>query len=271
MPPWYDLEAKVRERKSVHASKKCHNCGNTFAMDARFCRKCGTTRPIIELSPTERAERWKVEAIVQALDDDKSGSLDSEEIKVLLSKLADKPTFAIPLDHPELTRLSGRTVDAIVDELWKTSSKATIDAYYDKIFGFQVEEAHTIDENKADVSMVKQLVDYLDKDKSGSLSKHEIKHLFHKLSGVPIDEIDDEHPELIKYSDITTGELIHRLVSDASKEKIIKFHKACGLKVPSKGFESILNPRADKRMVDAIVRELDQVSDSLIRENPINI
>jgi hypothetical protein len=43
--------------------------------------------------------------------------------------------------------------------------------------------------------MVKQLVAFLDTDSSGMLSVLEIKGLFSKLSGVPVDEIDNQHPE----------------------------------------------------------------------------
>ena len=50
-----------------------------------------------------------------------------------------------------------------------------------------------------------------------------------QLSGTPVDEIDDEHPEVVAYSDISTGELVHKLWLDASRQKIERFHEACGL------------------------------------------
>jgi len=146
------------------------------------------------------------------------------------------------------------------EELCHTASKQVVDTYYNAMFGAKEDQPE--DPNRAELGMVKQLVEALDTDKSGVLSRHEIKSLFSKLSGVHISEIDDQHPEVIRFSDLTTGELTHKLHQEASRDKIESFHEACGLVyVPD---DSILNPRADRAMVIRVVHELDKDGDGTL-------
>ena len=52
--------------------------------------------------PFEKAELWMVEKIVTSLDADGNGFMDTEEIKVLISKITGIPTQEIPDDHREV-------------------------------------------------------------------------------------------------------------------------------------------------------------------------
>ena len=192
------------------------------------------------------------------MDTDGSGCFEDDEIKVFLGKMNNLPADAISNSHPELIKFSGLSISQLNEELYRTSSKQVIDAYYDVLFtdaGKNQED----DSNKAPIGMVKQLVDHLDTDRNGSLSREEIKKLFQNLSGVPIDEIDDQHPEVVSFSGLTTGELTHKLWASSSRETIEKFHAACGLiYVPE---NSILNPRADREIVKQVVKAIDQDGD----------
>ena len=131
----------------------------------------------------------------------------------------------------EVVQFQNLTRDEFVEKLLEASTPESIDQYYDII----VNAGAVPDEERADRGMVAQLVDFLDDDNSGELSKDEIKVLFSRMSGVPVEDIADDHPEVVAFSNITTEELTEKLWVEASKEKIETFHSACGLVWPPPG------------------------------------
>jgi hypothetical protein len=66
-------------------------------------------------------------------------------------------------------------------------------------------------------------------------------------------------PEVIEFSGLSTGELSHKLWANANREKIEKFHAACGLTYHRDS--SMLNPRPDRGTVEAIVDAIDEDGD----------
>ena len=52
------------------------------------------------------------------------------------------------------------------------------------------------------------------------------------MSGVPVTDIPNDHPEVVAFSDITTTQLVEKLWAEASREKIETFHAALGLAPP---------------------------------------
>ena len=109
---------------------------------------------------------------------------------------------------------------------------------------------------------MKQIVEHLDKDDSGMLSRDEIKDLFSALSGTDVEDIDDEHPQLIEFCDITTGELIHKLWTQASKEKINAFHSKLGLVYHRTS--TLLQPHPDRERCEKIVAAVDKDGDAIL-------
>lgn len=49
------------------------------------------------------------------------------------------------------------------------------------------------------------------------------------MSGVPVDSIPDEHPEVLAFAGLSDSELTHRLWAGATKEKIATFCEAIGV------------------------------------------
>jgi len=212
-------------------------------------------------------ERWKVEAITKELDADSSGKLSDDEIRALLAKLSGRMPTAIADDHPDLVAYRGLSTDDLTEKLSANASKETIDRYYEVLFdpketGFIAQRP-----DQPDRGLVKQIVDHLDKDDSGMLSRDEIKGLFSAISGVPSDDIDDEHPQLIAFCDITTGELIHKLWSQASKQKMLDFHATLGLVYHREA--TLLQPHPDRERCAKIVAAVDKDGDGNISRKEV--
>ena len=156
-----------------------------------------------------------------------------------------------------MKKYAGHTVEQFIDQMMTVESYETVAKAYERVFGKT--ETDNADPNRPEIGMIKQLVEFLDKDRSGFLSRAEIKQLFSDISGVDVDDIDDEHPEVVAYSNLTTGELSHKLWCDASREKVEKFHAACNLVWTRP--ENLMHPYPDITKIRKIVAELDLEDD----------
>jgi hypothetical protein len=77
------------------------------------------------------------------------------------------------------------------------------------------EEEASADDTKPERWKVEAIAEKLDADGSGRLSDEEIQALLSKLSGLPLEAIPADHPEVAAFSGITTGELVEKLWTTA--------------------------------------------------------
>jgi len=80
-----------------------------------------------------KAERSKVEAIVEFLDADGNGFMDASEIKVLISKISGCDISEIPDEHPEVQFLANIPAQELVERLWENTDAELMDTYFDML------------------------------------------------------------------------------------------------------------------------------------------
>ena len=127
-------------------------------------------------------------------------------------------------------------------------------------------------------SKVEEIVHFLDTSGDGELSTAEVKSLFSKLQKVPLEDITDDHPQVVAFAGLSTEAMIDQLCVGVSEEKITEFHDALfrGDSVAEASVtpphehnteneeDSLLNPRPSRIKVERIVQVLDVSSDGVV-------
>lgn len=78
-------------------------------------------------------ERWKVAAIVDVIDTNGDGHLDTQEVKVLVGQMTGIPVVAIADDHPEVVALAEKSREELIQQLCRIVHPARISDYYETL------------------------------------------------------------------------------------------------------------------------------------------
>lgn len=85
------------------------------------------------LKPGVQSERWKVEAIVDKIDSNGDGFLDTQEVKAIVAQMTGFPAAALADDHADVVALANKPRDELVEQLCTIVHPATINKYYTAI------------------------------------------------------------------------------------------------------------------------------------------
>ena len=76
---------------------------------------------------------------------------------------------------------------------------------------------------------MQQIVAFLDEDGNGFMDPGEVKVLISKLTGLRIDEIPDDHPEVTMLSNITAPQLVDKLWRNTAPQALHQFENDCSI------------------------------------------
>ena len=79
---------------------------------------------------------------------------------------------------------------------------------------------------RPDIEKLEAIVEKLDTSQNGSIEAAEVKVLFAKLTGVPVDQIPDDHEEVTAFAGLSNEELASKLFETVTKDKVDKFYEA---------------------------------------------
>ena len=83
-----------------------------------------------------------------------------------------------------------------------------------------------------DPDKVREIVTALDSDDNGIISTSEIKVLFSKLLEIDVEDIPDDHPEILAFCSLTVDQMVEELCDSISKEQFQTYY---ALTFPERG------------------------------------
>jgi len=220
-------------------------------------------RLVVSTSPS-RLE--KIREIVCNLDSSGDGVLQPSEVKVLFSNLLSFDMGEINDDHPEVMRFTGVSADELSSRLESSVSDEEVDQYYATLFpelvtgqktSFTPPETNKNQEVVRD--QIKSIVIAIDQDGDGMLDIGEVKILFSKLLELPIEEIADDHEDVVKFSGLTTDMMTEKLLSSVTKKEV---EKCYGIICPIQAEDQRLKKKAIERECKAKIRDILEIVDS---------
>jgi len=191
-------------------------------------------------------DKEKVKQIIQSLDVDNDDEFSIQEVKVILSNLLQVPVDEIPDDHEEVVSFAGLSCDEMVERLCDSISKEEADEYWAELYpelaaqeaaalkaaaAIKVEQPHvkspSIFKKEADRSKVEKIVNMIDvSNDTGVFQLEEVKILFSKLLRIPLDDIADDHREVVEFAGVTTEEAIDKLCTTFTRAQVNRYYMA---------------------------------------------
>lgn len=79
---------------------------------------------------------------------------------------------------------------------------------------------------RPDIEKLEAIVAKLDTSQDGTIEAAEVKVLFAKLAGLPVEQIPDDHEEVVAFAGLSNEELAAKLFETVAKEKVDQFYAA---------------------------------------------
>ena len=193
---------------------------------------------------------------------DNSGMLSRDEIKGLFSAVSGFAVEEIDDEHPELVAMSGITTGELVHKIWQKGSRKKLEPFH-KSLGLVYHRPATLLQPHPDRDRCRKIVEAVDKNGDGNISRTEVKSFLGQLCEVEPDDISDENEEFQLFADLTSEEMVDVLVNRVSKDTVDRYFFAL--------FPSLFKQEPDRAMVEKIVRSLDADGDGTISLSEIKV
>jgi len=219
--------------------------------------------------------------IVQALDVDKDGIISSGEAKELFALLLKLPPEEIPDDHEQILSCTGLAPAALIEKLCDIFTASDIDQYFQALYlhrtpgekqdaacklqaatrGFDARREVAMlregsllrrrpDREKVAAIVVK-ILDEIDFDGDKKVNALEAKHLFSYLLAMPVEDIPEDHPEILSYVGLKTDSLVLRIQRTLAAGDIDKCHDRLFAAPPSAGTVSLKH----RQLTEAVLND----------------
>jgi hypothetical protein len=166
----------------------------------------------------------------------------------------------------------------MVDALCVGVSEENVLAYYNSLFPVDPEfpEEDSLLNPRPDPVQVTRIVEVLDVSSDGIISLEEVKLLFSLLLGVPVQEIPNDHKEVVAFAGLSSQEMVTRLCETVPKAKVEEYYAAmfpagyeppCTTDTTAEPVEPLLgewSEAPDKEKISRIVQALDTSGDGIL-------
>ena len=125
------------------------------------------------------------------------------------------------LAHPAFAFLGGSTRSLIVN--YEESLQAALPLTGSLLNPPTVSQESFV---RPDIDKLEAIVEALDTSADGTIEASEVKVLFAKLTGVPVEQIPDDHEEVAAFAGLSNEELASKLFETVAKEKVDSFYEA---------------------------------------------